>query len=197
MLVAVSRFEQLVRASSLPPYCSLDRSGNWRRSGLSCPGNCAVLCCSLMLRSSRTGQLMAVICLDPGGLAPAQLTKVREDLISAHRDVDKVGTASTCWSDCCIQLNPPGGSGASEQSVPAPVASQVLNCSVTTVHFLSRKEPGHVEPAPELLWGEAAIQETLLGRTFNISPQAFFQVNLTPVCSETFLVRGCFAARAH
>jgi len=34
-----------------------------------------------------------------------------------------------------------------------------------------------VEPAPELLWGEAAIQETLLGRTFNISPQAFFQVN--------------------
>ena len=187
MLAAVSRFEQLVRASSLPPYCSLDRSGNWRRSGLSCPGNCAVLCCSLMLRSSRTGQLMAVICLDPGGVAPAQLSKVREDLITAHRDVDKVGTANICWSDSLVYpVNPPGGSGASEQSVPASVPSQVLTCSVTTVHLLVRKEPGHVEPAPELLWGEAAIQETLLGRTFNISPQAFFQVNLTLVCSETF-----------
>jgi len=130
MLAAVSRFEQLVRASSLPPYCSLDRSGNWR---------------SLMLRSSRTGQLMAVICLDPGGVAPAQLSKVREDLITAHRDVDKeeAGRVSSLY----LHLSP------------------------------ARKEPGHVEPAPELLWGEAAIQETLLGRTFNISPQAFFQVN--------------------
>jgi len=38
-------------------------------------------------------------------------------------------------------------------------------------------EAGVPEPSPELLWGPPVIQEKLMGRTFNISPQAFFQVN--------------------
>merc|ERR1719500_1638945 len=41
----------------------------------------------------------------------------------------------------------------------------------------ARKEAGVPEPSPELLWGPSVIQEKLMGRTFNISPQAFFQVN--------------------
>jgi len=41
----------------------------------------------------------------------------------------------------------------------------------------ARKEAGIPEPSPDLLWGPPVIQEKLVGRTFNISPQAFFQVN--------------------
>ena len=41
----------------------------------------------------------------------------------------------------------------------------------------ARREAGQPDPAPELLSGSPCIQETLLGRKFSISPQAFFQVN--------------------
>merc|ERR1719430_1393464 len=41
----------------------------------------------------------------------------------------------------------------------------------------ARKESGVPEPTPDLLFGEPTIQENLLGLNFNISPQAFFQVN--------------------
>jgi len=41
----------------------------------------------------------------------------------------------------------------------------------------ARKSHNEADPAPELLYGEPCIQEKLFKLTFNISPQAFFQVN--------------------
>ena len=58
-----------------------------------------------------------------------------------------------------------------ELSGDADVTSLYLHLSP------ARKEAGQSEPPPELLLGSPCIQETLLGRKFNISPQAFFQVN--------------------
>ena len=52
--------------------------------------------------------------------------------------------------------------------------------NVTSLHLHlspARREAGQPDPAPELLSGSPCIQETLLGRKFSISPQAFFQVN--------------------
>ena len=53
-------------------------------------------------------------------------------------------------------------------------------CRVTSAYLHlspARKEAGHTDPPPELLLGDPCIQETLLKRRFNVSPQAFFQVN--------------------
>ena len=54
------------------------------------------------------------------------------------------------------------------------------NNNVTSLYLHlspARREAGQPDPAPELLSGSPCIQETLLGRKFSISPQAFFQVN--------------------
>ncbi|XP_013403739.1 tRNA (uracil-5-)-methyltransferase homolog A [Lingula anatina] len=54
------------------------------------------------------------------------------------------------------------------------------SCGITSLYFQassSRVTGGDSEPAFELLHGEQHISEELLGLTFRISPDAFFQVN--------------------
>jgi len=54
------------------------------------------------------------------------------------------------------------------------------SCNVTSL-FLhlapAKRQQGVSDPAPELLLGDPVITETLHNKNFNISPQAFFQVN--------------------
>jgi len=137
MMLIVTKFEMLVIASGIPPYCSLERKGNWR---------------NIMIRTSRgenptsddIRQIMVVVVLDPTDLDPGKITQVKTDLILFFSS----------------------GSGK--------------ECGVTSLYIHlspARKEAGISDPSPELLWGDATIQESLLGRKFSISPQSFFQVN--------------------
>ena len=137
MVMVVTKFEQLVRASGILPYCSLERKGNWR---------------NIMIRTSRglnsvdnkIKQIMVVVVLDPMDLSGSVLQQLKSDL---------------------IQFFTSGGG---------------VDCGVTSLYIHlspARKEAGVPDPAPELLWGEPTIQEQLMGRSFSISPQAFFQVN--------------------
>jgi len=178
MVLVVTKFEQLVRASGILPYCSLEREGNWR---------------NIMIRTSRgtepgdnkIKQIMVVVVLDPMYMDYAKLTQLRSDLTQFFT----TGSGSECG-----------------------VTSLYLHLSP------ARKESGVPDPAPELLWGEATIQENLMGRRFSISPQAFFQVNtlaaevlyktvgdiadltekatLVDVCCGTGTIGICLAARA-
>jgi len=53
-------------------------------------------------------------------------------------------------------------------------------CGVTSLHLSlapARRQQGVAEPTAELLSGDPVITETLHNKNFNISPQAFFQVN--------------------
>eukprot|EP00088_Acartia_fossae_P050337 TRINITY_DN5634_c0_g2_i2.p1 TRINITY_DN5634_c0_g2~~TRINITY_DN5634_c0_g2_i2.p1 ORF type:complete len:664 (-),score=136.75 TRINITY_DN5634_c0_g2_i2:71-2062(-) len=53
-------------------------------------------------------------------------------------------------------------------------------CNVTSLYIHlspAKRAQGCPEPSPELLMGDAVITETLHNRNFDISPQAFFQVN--------------------
>jgi len=137
MVMVVTKFEQLVRASGILPYCSLERKGNWR---------------NIMIRTSRglnntdnkIKQIMVVVVLDPMELSGSKLQQLKSDLTHFFTT----------------------GGG--------------VECGVTSlfIHLSpARKEAGVPDPAPELLWGEPTIQEKLMGRSFSISPQAFFQVN--------------------
>jgi len=140
MVKVVTRFEKLVQVSTIPPYSSLDRSGNWR---------------NLMLRTSRgsqegvqeISQIMAVAVVDPQNLTSSAIDQLRSDLKDFFQPGGKGGGSDCGVTSLFIQLAP------------------------------ARRESGKSEPAPELLFGPTTIQETLLGRKFNISPQAFFQVN--------------------
>jgi len=54
------------------------------------------------------------------------------------------------------------------------------DCGVSSLYLHlspARREAGVPEPQPQLLFGPPTIQEHLMGCNFNISPQAFFQVN--------------------
>jgi len=70
--------------------------------------------------------------------------------------------------------------GVKEQLITYFREGEGSDCGLTSL-FLhlspARKEAGVSDPPPLLLWGESSIQENLLGSTFSISPQAFFQVN--------------------
>ncbi len=46
-----------------------------------------------------------------------------------------------------------------------------------SVQFLGRRVKGEPDPPIELLHGQPSIRESLMGLSFKISPQAFFQVN--------------------
>merc|ERR1719244_632940 len=136
MVQVVTRFEKLVRVSSILPYCSLERTGNWR---------------NFMLRTSRGdqggNQIMAVAVVDPQNLTSSDIDQLKADLTDFFQ--------------------PSGGGGGSD-------------CGVSSLFIQlapARREAGQSEPTPELLFGSPSIQETLLGRKFSISPQAFFQVN--------------------
>ena len=75
----VSRLEQYVAASGVPPYCSLERKGNWR---------------TVMIRTARGGspaerlgsyeenikEMMVVVTCDPMGLSPDTVARLKSEL---------------------------------------------------------------------------------------------------------------------
>ena len=114
---------------------------------------------TVMMRSARGpaaaagaedgGQLMVVVTADPTGLAADTRDRVRRDLVQLFG----------------------GGEAADKTAADLRVTSLYLHWAP------ARREAGQPEPVPELILGTRALQEHLLGRTFEISPQAFFQVN--------------------
>lgn len=79
MISLVSRLEQYVAASGVPPYCSLERKGNWR---------------TVMIRTARGGspaerlgsyeenikEMMVVVTCDPMGLSPDTVARLKSEL---------------------------------------------------------------------------------------------------------------------
>ena len=84
MVSVVSRLEQYVRASGVPPYCSLQRTGNWR---------------NVMIRTSRgthtdrvgsyednIREMMVVITCDPMDLSPETTERLKSELTLLFSD---------------------------------------------------------------------------------------------------------------
>ena len=99
---------------------------------------------------------MVVVTADPTGLASDTRDRVRRDLVQLF------------------------GGGQAEDKTAAD-----LRVTSLYLHWApARREAGQPEPVPELILGARALQEHLLGRTFEISPQAFFQVNTSAALQQ-------------
>jgi 23S rRNA (uracil1939-C5)-methyltransferase len=66
--------------------------------------------------------------------------------------------------------------------------------AVRSIHHAVNDRPAEVTNLPtQLLWGEEAIEEMILGRRFRIRPNAFLQTN-TEMCEVLYRLAGEYAA---
>jgi len=168
------------------------------------------------------------------------VTKMLEILVKAsgiapYNSIDRTGnwrhvlvrTSEAGQVMAVVVVDPQGLENSSKMQIKSDLTSFFTDgagslCGITSlfVQFSpARKSQNEADPAPILLSGDPCIQETLFKLNFNISPQAFFQVNtkaaevlygtvgdmaglkptttLVDICCGTGTIGLCLADRVH